>query len=417
MNVFYDTCALLTDLKEIFKNEDDKIYISSVSLNELENIKTSAYKDEEVKYTARILLHLLEQNEEKYTVVFPSDKSEEIKTLFKLPNTNDSDIITCAAVVCQTKKHNDFIFKTKDLACKTLARAIGLQTEYIQTKEEKYTGYKEVVLSEEGLVNFYQTFLPNNINDFSLLVNQYIIIKNEKQEVIDKYKWTANGYEKINFIKFESKQFGKVIPKDGDIYQQIAFDSLSKNKITMLRGGAGTGKSYISFGYMFSLLEKGVIDKIIIFCNTVATKGSAKLGFYPGNRDEKLLDSQIGNLLSSKLGDKIMVEKLIADGQLVLLPMSDIRGYDTTGMNAAIYITEAQNLDIELMRLALQRIGEDSICILDGDDEAQVDMSQYAGNNNGMKRVSEIFKGDECYGEVTLKTIHRSRIAALAQLM
>ena len=50
-------------------------------------------------------------------------------------------------------------------------------------------------------------------------------------------------------------------------------------------------------------------------------------------------------------------------------------------------------------------------------DKTIVDMSQYAGNNNGMKRVSEIFKGDECYGEVTLKTIHRSRIAALAQLM
>ena len=97
--------------------------------------------------------------------------------------------------------------------------------------------------------------------------------------------------------------------------------------------------------------------------------------------------------------------------------MSDIRGYDTTGLNAGIYITEAQNLDIELMRLALQRIGEDSICILDGDSETQVDLSIYAGNNNGMRRVSEIFKGDLIYGEVTLKTIHRSHIATLAQKM
>lgn len=69
------------------------------------------------------------------------------------------------------------------------------------------------------------------------------------------------------------------------------------------------------------------------------------------------------------------------------------------------------------MRLALQRIGEDSICILDGDSETQVDSSLYAGNNNGMRRVSEIFKGEPIYGEVTLKNIHRSRIAQLAQLM
>ena len=86
-------------------------------------------------------------------------------------------------------------------------------------------------------------------------------------------------------------------------------------------------------------------------------------------------------------------------------------------MKAGIYISEAQNMDIELMRLALQRIGEDSICILDGDSETQVDSSLYAGNNNGMRRVSEIFKGEPIYGEVTLKNIHRSRIAQLAQLM
>jgi predicted ribonuclease YlaK len=84
-------------------------------------------------------------------------------------------------------------------------------------------------------------------------------------------------------------------------------------------------------------------------------------------------------------------------------------------MNAAIYISEAQNLDIELMRLALQRIGEDSICILDGDSNAQVDLSMYAGHNNGMKRVSKIFRGSDVYGEVTLVNIHRSKIANLAQ--
>jgi phosphate starvation-inducible protein PhoH len=166
----------------------------------------------------------------------------------------------------------------------------------------------------------------------------------------------------------------------------------------MLRGPAGTGKSYLSFGYMFDLLEQGKIYKIVIFCNTVATKGSAKLGFYPGSRTEKLLDSQIGNLLESKLGDRVAVERLIDDGVLVLLPMSDIRGYDTTGMNAAIYISEAQNLDIELMRLALQRIGEDSVCIIDGDFAHQVDMAVYAGKNNGMRRVSEVFRGQDFYG-------------------
>ena len=106
---------------------------------------------------------------------------------------------------------------------------------------------------------------------------------------------------------------------------------------------------------------------------------------------------------------------MIETGQLVILPFSDIRGYDTTGMNAAVYITEAQNLDIELMRLALQRIGEDSICIIDGDDRCQVDSILYAGKNNGMKAVSKVFRGEDIYGEVTLPNIYRSKIAHIAQ--
>ena len=108
---------------------------------------------------------------------------------------------------------------------------------------------------------------------------------------------------------------------------------------------------------------------------------------------------------------------MIQEEKLVLLPMSDIRGYDTSGMRAGIYISEAQNLDISLMKLALQRIGEDGICIIDGDCKAQVDSIEFAGANNGMRRVSKIFRGEDVYGEVELKHIHRSRIAQIAERM
>ena len=86
-------------------------------------------------------------------------------------------------------------------------------------------------------------------------------------------------------------------------------------------------------------------------------------------------------------------------------------------MKAGVYITEAQNMDIELMKLALERVGDDCLMILDGDSDAQVDLAQYAGVNNGMRRVSEVFRGENLYGEVTLRKVHRSRIAELAQLL
>ena len=415
--LFYDTCALLDEQRALFEDmENKKIYISSVTIRELEEIKTSGKKDEEIKYAARQLLHLLNENEGKYeTVAYKNSWNEKINE-HDLEVNNDSKIIISAYLLNQ-QLDNQLVFVTNDLSCKENAKCLGLTTQFqYDTDEDDYSGYIELQLNDVEMAAFYQDIIPNKENPYELFHNQYLILRDEQEHIVDKVKWDEErGYIRVPFMKAESKFFGKVVPKNGDIYQQLALDSLANNQISMLRGPAGSGKSFLAFGYMFSLLETGKIDKIIVFCNTVATKGSAKLGFYPGSRTEKLLDSQIGNLLESKLGDRYIVEDLINKGKLVLLPMSDIRGYDTTGMNAAIYISEAQNLDIELMRLALQRIGGDSICILDGDSNAQVDLSMYAGHNNGMRRVSQVFRGSDVYGEVTLKQIHRSKIASLAQ--
>ena len=414
--IFYDTCSLLNLQGEAFKKP---FFISSITLNELENIKTSGTKDEEIKWKARQLLHLLKENEGNFTVIPFKEKMNTLIDTYNLPKTNDSKIIITALDSLAEDTKEDGVFITDDLACYYVAKGLGIKVQLsIENFDDDYTGFKEISLTESEMVDFYSFIFPENKNRYKLLDNQYLIIKDKiTGKIIDKYKWTNNTYEPLKFIKLESRMLGKISPLNGDIYQQCALDSLKSNQITMLKGPAGSGKSLLAFGHMFSLLEQGAIDKIIIFCNTVATKGSAKLGFYPGSRTEKLLDSQIGNFLISKLGDRVAVERLIDDGQLLLLPMSDIRGFDTSGMHAAIYITEAQNLDIELMRLALQRIGDDSICILDGDYNHQVDMSLYAGINNGMRRVSKVFKGQPFYGEVELQNIHRSKIAKIAEEM
>lgn len=408
--IFYDTNSLLDLQQDILKS---RFVISNTTLTELEQIKSSGTRDEEIKWKARRVLHILSNNEGKYEVIIPSyDDLINLIHKFNLPQNNDSFIIGAAYFYHNQKEPITFI--SGDLACKQLAVALGIPAQIAaEEAEDDYTGYKEIIMDDDDLVNFYGKVITNKENPYELKINEYLLITDSSNKVIDKYKWTLNGYEKVLFCKAESKMFGKISPKDA--YQNIALNSLMSNQITMLRGPAGTGKSLLAFGHMFNLLEQNKISKIIVFCNTVATKGSAKLGFYPGSRTEKLLDSQIGNLLESKIGDRCEVERLIGDGHLILLPMSDIRGYDTTGMNAAIYISEAQNLDIELMRLALQRIGEDSICIIDGDDRTQVDMSLYAGSRNGMRRVSQVFRGQDFYGEVELVNIHRSKIAKLAQ--
>ena len=254
-------------------------------------------------------------------------------------------------------------------------------------------------------------------NTYNLLTNEYLILKNDKGEVVDKFRWDGYEYQNVKFPTIKSNYFGSIKPYNGDIYQQLALNSFLCNQVTMIKGAAGTGKSYLALGYLMWLLEKRKIEKIIMFANPIPTANSAKLGFLPGSQLDKLIDSSVGNMLASKLGDKFAIERLVTQNKLSILPMCDIRGFDTNGMSAGVYITEAQNLDISLMKLALQRIGEDSICIIDGDFSAQVDLSQYAGNNNGMRRMSEVFRGQDFYGEVELQNIYRSKISEIAELM
>ena len=103
---FYDTCSLLNELHSAFEN--DFFYISSVTLEELENIKTSSSKDQDIKYRARQLLHLLFENKDKYKVViFQKEWETAISNFSYLSDNNDSKIIYSAfTFMCSNNLHD-----------------------------------------------------------------------------------------------------------------------------------------------------------------------------------------------------------------------------------------------------------------------------------------------------------------------
>lgn len=394
---------------------ENMFLISSVSIQELEEIKTNSKKTEELRYNARRAIRWLSDNKDKYKVVMYDGEVRDFND-HTLDESHDVQIMECAIYAKNAMDYHDLIFITDDILCKLIAKEyFGLTVDSVKGNiDDNYTGFVEKSLSEEEMAYFYG-HLQENIYNLSL--NEYLVLKNLNGEIVDKLRWDGAEYQNVKYPTIKSNIFGSVRPYNGDIYQQMVLNSLSTNQITMIKGPAGTGKSYLAIGYMLWLLEKHKIDKIVIFANPTPTANSARLGFLPGTQLDKLIDSSIGNMLSGKLGDKYEIEQLVSQNKLSILPMCDIRGFDTTGLNCAVYITEAQNLDISLMKLALQRIGEDSICIIDGDYNAQVDSGYYAGSNNGMRRMSEVFRGQDFYGEVELQNIYRSRISKIAELM
>jgi predicted ribonuclease YlaK len=413
---FYDTSSLLLKASSLFETEEN-IVLSSVTLQELEEIKNNRNKSPDIKFAARRLLVTLDEHPQAYEIVIFNETMLLPFQEKALEINNDIRILACA-LWYDTNIHPDCVnFITNDLALKNIAN-LFFGNENIRSVDkdidDEYCGFIDVKLTDDEMADFYSDL---TFNKFDTYINQYVILRNSQGEIVDKLKWNGVKYVPITYGNIDSVYLGKIKPMKDDPYQALAIDSFINNKITLIKGYPGSGKSFISLGYLFHLLGTHKIDKIIIMCNTVAAKGAARLGFYPGTRDEKLLDSQIGNFLASKLGDRSAVEQLMQQEKLVLLPLSDIRGYDTSGMRAGIYITEAQNLDVSLMKLALQRIGEDSICIIDGDQKTQVDDVSFEGSNNGMRRLSKVFKGHNIYGEVQLMQIHRSQIANLAEKM
>lgn len=384
------------------------IVVSSHVLRELEKIESNEEKYGGRSYKAREARRRIKAHENKIHIILKD---------YNWKMDNDFDSFYEDNKILQCCIDNNYGILTIDGLLAEKAQTYGVEWKDVEKElsieENDYSGYKEVHMTKEQLDDFYDGVAKNT---FGLLVNEYLIIKDKyTDEPLDAFRWDGQFYLSALNKNFKTDMFGSF--KTMDIYQRCAVDSLFNNKITMIKGKPGSGKSVIGFNYAMHQLEKNKIDKIIFFVNPTLAKNAQALGFYTGDKDQKLLQSSVGNMLTSKFGNKSHVEAMIQREEIVLLPFGDIRGYDTTGMNALVYVIESQNLDKELLKLGIQRLGEDSKMIIDGDFHAQVDSRAYEGANNGMRRVSEVFRGESYYGEVELPIIYRSEMAKRAELM
>lgn len=408
---FYDTNAIL-DLQD--KMFEDDFCISSVSLQEMENIKTSGRKDEETKYKARKALHLLDENKDKYEVVIYTTAMENYISEKQLEITPDSKIIaSCAFSRGLLPQDTEFVFVTNDIACKMIASKIfWLEVESTGGNNlDEYKGFMEKSLSEKDMAYFYE---HQNENIFGLLINQYLILKDNKDEVVDAYRWNGTQHEPLFKRNIQSLYFDKL--KSKDIYQSCAIDSLMNCTITAITGKAGSGKSLLALMSAMYLIEKGKYDRIVVMFNPTKTRGASDMGFYGGDFIDKAMQNSIGQILTTKFGDRYAVDLLLTQNKLKLVSMADCRGMEISD-SEILWITESQNTSIDLIKLCLSRVSSGAKVFIEGDYLSQVDSNAFDGNNNGLKRMIDVFKGHEEFGYVQLQNVWRSKIAELCELL
>ena len=408
---FYDTNAVLELQNKIF---DQHFYISSVTLEELEKIKTSSRHDETVKYKARKILHLLDEYTDKYDVVMYQNVIGDIINEKLIEITPDSKIVACCSFIQNLIPcDQQLVFCTNDIACKMIASKIfGLHVESVGEKEiDEYKGFVEKSLSEEDMAYFYEN-LQENV--FGLLINQYLILKDDKDEVIDAYRWNGTQHEPLFKKNIQSLYFDKL--KSKDIYQSCAIDSLMNCTITAITGKSGSGKSLLAIMSAMYLIEKGKYDRIVVMFNPTKTRGASDMGFYGGDFIDKAMQNSIGQILTTKFGDRYAVDLLLSQNKLKLVSMADCRGMEISD-SEILWITESQNTSIDLIKLCLSRVSSGAKVFIEGDYLSQVDSNAFDGNNNGLKRMIDVFKGHEEFGYVQLQNVWRSKIAELCELL
>ena len=394
----FDTNAILADCTDI-----SNIVISSKTIDELENIKSSSHKDNDIKYKARVAVRAIREQKPEIVVVQKSDydKIEELG----LEITNDNLIIASA---WRYSQENTVVFVTNDVLCSLIAKTyFGLDVEELKLKnDDVYKGYRVVQPTDEELSQVYSK--DNCENIFGCLVNEYVIINDSDGNFCDVVKWTGEKYATLNTKPFKSRAFSNVKPLDE--IQRCAFDSIVTNDITVLYGRSGSGKTTIPLSYIMSNVESQKYKKCVIIYDFETLKGAKTLGFTPGTLNEKIItQGAIGNILSSKFGDMSEVERLMASGMIEIIPTANIRGYEISS-DEICFVTEGQNLDTYTLKTIIQRCKAGAKIIIEGDIIEQHDNNREVG----LLKMIEVFKGYKSFGCVKLKNNYRSEIGELA---
>lgn len=390
---------------------DKDVIVTSLVLRELEKLELRR-NDRTLQYSIRVAKRMVEDN--------LNNKKIEIR-----------DIDNCGVLEGYAEDYvdnklvkyaieNGYGIITDDILLKHKAVSVGIEVIKSSDQEEdiEYKGFVEKELDRETIQLVYSNY---DINMFGLLTNQYLVMKDATNgDIIDVMIWTGRWLESI----YKANKNTRTIPNteyferivSEDIYQDMAIDSLYRNQVTMVRGRAGSGKTLLSLSYAWNLIEKKE-GRLVIFFNPAPSKDSITMGFNKGSKIEKAMQSSLGSMLKSKFGDEYVVEDLIMDGVIEIMPFTDLRGWDSkSDRETVVLISESQNLTAELLKMGLQRIDDSTQVIIDGDYNQQVDRDAYL-YSNGMKRASEVLRGSELYGEVELQNTYRSELADIVDEM
>lgn len=357
---FYDTNILLSNLSYVEQN--GKFLISSVTIEELENIKTSALKDEQVKWQARKAVRFLTENKQLWgSVSTNTSVFEEYKDRYKLPNSNDGKIIYD---FLKTLKSDKNVFITNDLLC--LLFALGAVKEFgadvketvlmlnDETNDNIYNGYLEMCLSNDEYTEVYDKYQSGE-NPYNLIENQYLIINCDGKTTEYVYRCGA-----LNVLKLPKE------PRGLNAKQRCVLDLLENESIPIkvICGVYGTGKTFLSVNVAVNKLQKSKSNISKIFLVRQPYGEGDDIGFLKGTKEEKIKDFFTPFIDNIEDG-MFTVDRLLREGQLECDVPYYMKGRSLPA--TMVLVDEAEDLTLKQIKLLGSRIAEKSNIVFIGD--------------------------------------------------
>jgi len=339
---------------------------------------------------------------------------------------------------------NPVVFVSKDLAARIKADSLGIQSEDFRNQrvdaDRLYTGYMELATSRKCIDDLYadrmlgidrvEEYLRVETSDGEsytreITPNQYVMLTDAQDETHSGLARRLTDTDHLIPVAGQRKPTFGIMARN--VQQTMALDMLLNDEIKLvtLLGSAGTGKTLLAIAAgMTKVFQEERFDKLLV-ARPIMPMGR-DIGYLPGDKDEKLgawmqpIFDNLTYLLStrgspnqapeSKTTEQ-RIEKLVADGRLVLEPLTYIRGRSIP--HQFMIVDEAQNLTPHEVKTIVSRIGEGTKLVLTG-DIGQIDNPYLDQSSNGLSYAVEKMRGLGMVGHVTLAKSERSELASLA---
>jgi len=243
-----------------------------------------------------------------------------------------------------------------------------------------YNGFLEIKLeSDEEVAELYEGRMV-----LQLKTNQYLIVRNKDNEIIDKKRWDGEKLVSLSSVKikgFKAKTYK----------QECLFDLLSNKNIPIkiIAGVPGSGKSKISIVFGSHFLNRGDYERIFLVRHNVGI--GEKNGYLKGTKEDKIM-GWLGFFRDNWDGQET-IEELCSNGSIELEGVEFIKGRDI--QNSWCMIDECEDLTESQFKVIGERVSYGSAICFIGDYE-QVTQEKYKQSNGLIRAIKNLAGNPHC---------------------